>query len=109
MKPNLKTTEKLFKSIEMVFGTNMDEVRSISRIRPVTDARKAIIYFLKTHFNMRPHDMAIVINKHRSVMGYMFDCAEFLIRHDEEFRKKIDRIKSSTEIGTICPCCQRPF
>lgn len=109
MSPNLKNTEKLFSSIEMVFGIDMQELQSISRVRVVTDARKAITYFLRTHFKTKDHDIAKIINKDRSVVGYMFDGAKSLIEHDAEFRKKIERIKSDTEIGTLCPCCRRPY
>ena len=109
MNPNLKTIEKLFSSIEIVFGIDMQKMQSISRIRIVTDARKATTYFLRTHFKMKDDDIAKIINKDRSVVGYMFNGAESLIKYNTEFRNKIDKINSDTEIGILCPSCHRPL
>lgn len=98
----------MISSVERVFRVEMKDIASRSRHRVVTDARKAVVYFLRGHFDMMDIDIADMIDRDRSSVGHMFNDAAFMIEHDREFKERIKQIKSE-DVSAICPCCKRPY
>lgn len=102
--------EKILSLTCSVFDTTDAQIKSKTKIRPVVDARKAIVYLLRGHFKINITTVAKVINKDHSVIGYMVNGAEDLIKHDLEFRWKINRIKTFIGLdANNCPCCGKPY
>lgn len=109
MSPNISTIEGMISSVERHFQVEMKEIVSKSRHRVVTDARKAVVYFLRSNFALKDLKISEMIVRDRSAVGHMFNDAKFMIDHDFEFRDKINKIKSEGDISGICPCCKRLY
>ena len=74
------TTQFLISKVEDVFGINIDEIQSNSRLREATDARKAIVYFLRKYFNIGSNNIATEIKRKHCTIIWYFREAEYLIK-----------------------------
>lgn len=91
---NEEAINRVLASVCNVFDVDMAAVKSKSRVRKITDARKAIAYFLRKHVKTRSIDISRIINKDHSVINYLFDAAETIMSNNLEFKSKMDRIRS---------------
>lgn len=101
--------EKILSSTCSVFEVTDEEIKSITKLRRVVDARKAIVYFMRAHFKSNVKVVAAIINKDPSVIGYMLKGAMNLMVHDVEFKWNVERIKASIGLEANCPCCGKPY
>ena len=92
------TSKVLFKKVEEVFGVDIEEIQSISRLRTTTDARKALVYFLRKYLKMGSNAIAKIINKGHDMIVYYYREAESLIKYDENYKNKIYKIQSELNL-----------
>lgn len=110
MMDDARIRKKIMSSACSIFDTTEEEIKSPTRMRHVVDARKVIVYFLRTHLKSNIGVVAKVINKKKCGVGYMLGAAENLIESDMEFKLKVNRIRTTIGLGVnSCPCCGRPL
>lgn len=93
MKNNQDAIDNLIESVSSAFDIKVEDIKSKSRVRKITDARKALVYFLRKQLRMRNVDICGIINKDHSVVNYLFNAAETIMAHNTEFRNKINSVK----------------
>lgn len=104
------TPEKIKMAVSSIFFIDLDQIMSRTRKREVSDARKAIVYFLRRYFKMSSNDIAKQIKRSHCVVDYMYKGAETLIKYDAGFKAKVGMIESVSKLKRdCCPTCGREY
>lgn len=110
MNNNSDPVEKALICASSAFGVSVEEIKSSSRLRPVSDSRKAIAHVLRKHFQLGSKNISDAMHKNHCIVNYMLRQAEILIKHDPKYKYKIDMIETSMGLRVdVCPCCNRPY
>lgn len=94
----IPTSKDIISKVEEVFEVDIETIQSNSRIREVTDARKAITYFLRKYLNMGSNSISYELNKGHYMVIYYYREAESLISNERYFKNNINIIKEHLQL-----------
>lgn len=102
------TTKKILSLVSLTFGVTVNEIQSKSRIREVSDARKATAYLCSKHLKMLHGDIALQVKRDDNHVNYLLNQADSLLRLNKSFKNNIQTIENGM-MGKCCPTCKRPL
>lgn len=100
--------KKIFSLTSFTFGVTISQISSRSRIREVSDARKAVTHLLSKYLKMPVKAITAEVNRSEDHVGYLLRGADSLLKLDAKFKNNIQTIENGI-LGKCCPTCRRPM
>lgn len=85
-KPMDGSAEELVKAVSELLGVPVDELTSRSRRRRYVRARQIVAHIGHTVLHITQSDLAAIIGRERTGVGYLCKVHEFDYKHDEQYR-----------------------